>query len=152
MQASDHPSLNHVGFTVRDLDSAIAWLTGILGFVPGSRAGRPPGLAQALTGVIGAEVEIAFLDRPGLRLELLRYHAPQSDSGLPGPADPGAVHVALTVDDLRGIVAASALHGVRLLGEVIRVPEGPNRGAQVAYLHHPAGIMVELIQPPDRTG
>jgi catechol 2,3-dioxygenase-like lactoylglutathione lyase family enzyme len=151
MQACHHLSLNHVGFTVRGLDGPICWLTGVLGFVLTSRAGRPPGLAEALTGVAGAQVEIAFLDRPGLRLELLRYHAPVSASALPGPADHGAVHVALTVDDLAAIVAASAAHGVRLLGQVIRLPEGPNRGAQVAYLHHPEGIMVELIQPPPPT-
>jgi catechol 2,3-dioxygenase-like lactoylglutathione lyase family enzyme len=147
MQAYGRPALNHVGFVVDDLDAAAAWLTGVLGFDLTSRAGRPPGLAEALTGVAGAEVEIAFLDRPGLRLELLRYHAPESAGPLPGPADTGAVHLALTVDDLAGIVAASAPHGVRLLGQVIRVPEGPNRGAQVAYLRHPAGLMVELIQP-----
>jgi catechol 2,3-dioxygenase-like lactoylglutathione lyase family enzyme len=140
--------LNHVGLTVSDLDSAMHWLTGVFGFVPGSRAGRPPGLAEALTGVRGAEVEIAFLDRPGLRLELLRYRVPDLASHpLPGPADTGAVHLALTVADLAAVIAASVPHGAQVLGKVIRVPQGPNLGALVAYLRHPAGIMVELIQP-----
>lgn len=149
MQSNGLPSLNHIGCTVRDLDTAIFWLTAALGFSLSSRAGRPPGLAEALTGVSGAEVEIAFLDLPGLRLELLRYSvAENSDRPLPGPADLGAMHLALTVEDVDTVLATSAAFGVYCLGSVVTVPEGPNRGAKVAYVLHPAGLMVELIQRP----
>ena len=142
------PCLNHVGCTVSDLDGPIAWLTRVLGFALASRAGRPPGLAEALTGVRGAEVEIAFLERRGLRLELLRYTLPDPAPGsLPGPADTGAMHLALTVADIGALLHVSAGFGVLPLGSVVTVPQGPNRGAQVAYLRHPAGLMVELIQP-----
>jgi catechol 2,3-dioxygenase-like lactoylglutathione lyase family enzyme len=149
MQTPDLPALNHVGCTVSDLDGPIRWLTEVLGFSFTSRAGRPPGLAEALTGVRGAEVEIAFLDRPGLRLELLRYTLPDPVNGpLPGPADTGAMHLALTVASVSSTLAASASYGVGCLGAIVTVPEGPNRGARVAYLRHPAGLMVELIQNP----
>lgn len=142
------PILNHVGCTVLGLDAPIAWLTGVLGFSLSSREGRPPGLAEALIGVRGAEVEIAFLDRPGLRLELLHYTLPDpQERTLPGPVSIGAMHLALTVRDVESVIASSAAYGVSRLGAVLTVPEGPNRGARVAYVRHPAGVMVELIEP-----
>jgi len=150
MQATNLPALNHVGCTVGDLDGPIRWLTEVLGFSLTSRAGRPPGLAEALTGVRGAVVEIAFLDRPGLRLELLHYTLPDPVNGpLPGPADTGAMHLALTVDSVSSTLAASVGFGVGCLGAIVTVPEGPNRGARVAYLRHPSGLMLELIQGPE---
>lgn len=140
--------LNHVGFTVTALDPPIAWLTEAFGFVVVSRARRPAGLAQALTGVMGADVEIVFLEIEGLVLELIRYHAPEREDPMPDPANVAAAHVALSVPDIGAAIADAQAHGVSVLGEVVTVPAGPNRGGRLAYLRHPSGVFVELIQPP----
>lgn len=145
---TDRARLNHVGFTVSVLDAPIAWLIEAFDFKLTSRAARPPGLAQALTGVEGAEVEIAFLEIDGLVLELIRYHSPdRRHDALPDPATLAAAHVALTVPDIESAIDDAQRHGVRVLGDIVTVPAGPNRGGRLAYLCHPAGVFVELIQP-----
>lgn len=139
---------NHIGFTVSALDPTIDWLVDAFGFRLTSRAGRPTGMAQALTGVEGANVEIAFLEIDGLVLELIRYHTPDRDQpALPDPATRAAAHVALTVPDIEQSIADAHKHNAQVLGEIVTVPAGPNRGARLAYLRHPAGVFVELIQP-----
>jgi hypothetical protein len=34
----------------------------------------------------------------------------------------------------------------------VPITAGPNRGAQAVYLRDPNGILVELLQPPQRPG
>jgi len=139
--------LNHTGFTVSDLDGPLAWLVDGLGFRLLSRAGRPHGLATALTGVANADVEIAFLEGPGLVVELLRYKAPaRPQTPMPDPATPGAAHLALDVSDIDAAIAVSQRFGAQILGRVVTVPAGSNIGARLAYVAHPAGIALELIQ------
>lgn len=107
--------MNHIGFTVTDLDAAIGFLTGCAGFDLVSREGRPPEMAQRLTGVAGADVEIAFVRNAGLLVELLRFHAPDlTGAAIPTPAHPGAVHLALDVDDIAAFLNHAASHGLSL--------------------------------------
>ena len=77
---------NHTSFTVADLDRAIALFRDGLGFALTSRAGRDPRSIQTITGVAGAEVEIAYLRRPDHTVELIAYSAPRiEDASILGP-------------------------------------------------------------------
>ncbi|WP_323039535.1 VOC family protein [Gemmobacter sp.] len=138
--------VNHVSFTVTDLDGPIAFFRDGLGFALTSRAGRPAALAADLTGVPGADVEIAFLTGPGLVLELIRFLAPaRADGPLPAANCPSAAHVALETDALdRGLDIARRF-GLRQVGRVVQVATGPNRGRRLVYLQHPAGVNIELV-------
>lgn len=140
------PTINHVGLTVGDLDAAIAFLERF-GFAVQSRGGRPPGLAEALTGVAGAEVEIAFLTGAAVLVELLHYRAPRHAGPLPSPAHPGAAHLAVEVASIDAALRAGRAAGASSLGQVVVIPAGPNAGNRVAYVQHSCGVALELIEP-----
>ena len=138
---------NHTGVIVTDLDRAIGFFRDLLGFELLSRAPRAPALLGRMTGLPAPQVEIAHLQGPGHRVELIRYHT----TGIRGFEQPrvyddGAAHVALDV----GEVAAAAAHGLAPVGEIITIDEGPNRGREVVYLESDYGLLIELIGPLPR--
>ncbi|WP_112323686.1 VOC family protein [Oceanibium sediminis] len=136
---------NHIGFTVRKLDRSIEMLRDCFGFTLVERGPRPAGMAQRLTGVSGAEVEIAFLRTPGLLIELLSFQQPEN-AGPPRPNQPGAVHLALDLDDIDVALERAAHYGLCPLGEVVDIPAGPNKGRRVVYLQDADGLTLELIE------
>ena len=138
--------LNHTGFTVTDLDAALAFLTEGLGFTLISRAFRPGDMAERLTGVAGAQVEIAFVAREALQIELIRFHAGGVETmPINSPSYPGSAHIALNVSDVTACVERAKQFGAQLLGDIVTIPAGPNMGGKVGYLHHPAGFLLEVL-------
>ena len=140
---------NHTGFVVTDLDRAIGFFRDLLGYEVLSRAPRDPALMGRMTRLPQPELEIVHLQGPGHRIELLHY----ATNGIRNPDQPrvyddGAAHVALDVDDVEAAVAASAAHGLELVGEVVKIDAGPNRGRKVVYLQSAYGLTIELIGPP----
>ena len=140
---------NHTGFVVTDLDRAIGFFRDLLGFEVLSRAPRDPALMGRMTRLPQPELEIVHLQGPGHRIELLHYATNGiRNADQPRVYDDGAAHVALDVDDMDAAVAASAAHGLELVGEVVTIDAGPNRGRKVVYLQSAYGLTIELIGPP----
>lgn len=140
---------NHTGFVVTDLDRAIGFFRDLLGFAVLSRAPRDPALMERMTRLPQPRLEIVHLQGPGHRIELVHY----ATNGIrnvdqPRVYDDGAAHVALDVDDVDAAVAAAAAHGLELIGAVITIDAGPNRGRKVCYLQSAYGLSIELIGPP----
>jgi catechol 2,3-dioxygenase-like lactoylglutathione lyase family enzyme len=142
-------STNHTSFTVSNLDRTIAFFRDCLGFQVMSRAPRDPAIIRQVTGVAGAEMEIAFLRGPGHVLELIEYKAP-ADRGRVNarPCDTGFAHIAFDVDDADAAVAAAAKHGVHPINPPIAINAGPNKGRKVVYLRDADGVTVEFIEAP----
>jgi catechol 2,3-dioxygenase-like lactoylglutathione lyase family enzyme len=138
---------NHTGVIVTDLDRAIGFFRDLLGFEVLSRAPRDPGLIGRMTRLPAPQVEIAHLQGPGHRVELIRYHT-DGIRGFETPRvyDDGAAHIALDVDDIEAAVAAAAAHGLEPVGEIIAIDAGPNQGRKVVYLESPYGLLIEFIQ------
>ena len=67
---------NHTSFTVSSLDRSVGFFRDCLKFKLISRAPRDPAVVQKITGVEGADMEIAFLQGPGHTVELIEYKAP----------------------------------------------------------------------------
>lgn len=140
---------NHTGFVVTDLDRAIAFFRDLLGFELLSRAPRDPGLIARITGLPQPGVEIAHLQGPGQRVELIRYTTDDvRNLDRPRVYDDGAAHLAIDVDDVEAAVAASAAHGLEPVGETVAIDAGPNRGRKVVYLESAYGLTIEFIGPP----
>lgn len=138
---------NHTSFTVADIDRAIALFRDGLGFELLSKAPRDPVAIQAITGVAGGDVTIAFLQGPGHRVELIEYHAPAGrGSSTPRPCDAGFAHLALDVADMDAALAVAAEHGLGLLGEVYAIDQGPNAGRRVAYFRDDNGLTLEFLE------
>jgi catechol 2,3-dioxygenase-like lactoylglutathione lyase family enzyme len=140
---------NHTSFTVSDLDRSIAFFTGALGFELLSRAPRDPKAVEVISGVPGADIEVAFVQGPGHRIELIQYHGPAERGRVEcRPCDAGFAHVAYDVDNVEAAVEASAPHQVLPLGPITVIDKGPNAGGKVVYLRDPDGVTIEYIQKP----
>lgn len=126
--------LDHVAIGVSDLERALAFYQGVLGFrllghidLPDDERGRT----------------LTHLDTGRGVLELVHdARAPAHPSGPPNETQTGAQHIALRVTDLDAIVRT-------LLGAGVHVTRQPVRaagGARVACLADPDGTPIELIE------
>ncbi len=140
-------STNHTSFTVSDLDRTIGFFRDALGFEVTSRAPRDPAAIRHITGVEGAEIEVAYIRGPGHSLELIQYLSPPVRGLVEArPCDTGFAHVAYDVDDIEAALAASAAHGVHPINPPWVVDQGPNTGRRVVYCRDPDGITIEYIE------
>lgn len=144
---------NHVGFTVSDLDQAIARYVGLFGYALHDRGVRHPRGVELLTGVTGADIEVAHLHHPDLiAIELICYHGPQ-DAGrsTARPCDTGHMHLTFDVADIGAMVETAMTLGFEMAGRVVQSAKVANEGSQVVYLRDADGVTIELIQPPAGT-
>lgn len=140
---------NHTSFTVSDLDRTVGYFTDALGFKLISRAPRDSAVISRITGVAGADIEVAYVQGPGHRLELIQYRAPEDRGRVRSlPCDTGFAHVAFDVDDIDAAIAASAPHGVLPIGDPVPIDQGPNKGGRVVYMRDPDDVTVEFIEKP----
>ncbi len=67
-------------------------------------------------------------------------------------ANPGSVHLCLSVADARSAWERAVALGARPIVPEgpVEVDGGPNQGARAAYLRIHDGITLELFQPPPR--
>jgi len=140
-------STNHTSFTVSSLDRSVGFYRDCLGFELVSRAPRDPAVIQRITGVPGADLEIAFLRGPGHTLELIEYKAPADKGRVESrPCDTGFSHLAFNVDDVDAVLAAIAPFGVKPIGAPVPINAGPNQGRKVVYVRDWDGVTLEFIE------
>jgi catechol 2,3-dioxygenase-like lactoylglutathione lyase family enzyme len=140
---------DHTGITVSDLDRSLVFWRDVLGFELSHRAHQKGELAEQITGVVGAEILIAVVKAPGLKIELLEYRAPVDRKRLDArPCDVGSAHIALTVDDLGAVLETIAASGWKAAGKPQTLTTGPNAGKRVIYVRDPDGTTIEFMQLP----
>lgn len=146
-------TVNHTGITVKDLDRSIAMFCELFGFEQIDRSSRDPAIISTVTGVAGAEVDIAYVRNGAARLELLAYSAPADAADLrPRPHDLGSLHLALNVTDMDALLERALAWPLVPVGKEVRIDAGPNEGARIIYLSTPEeGLIIELIQLPVTT-
>jgi catechol 2,3-dioxygenase-like lactoylglutathione lyase family enzyme len=143
---------DHTGITVSNLERSLAFWRDVLGFEVSHTADQKGELAQEITGVEGAEINLVVLKTPGgHKIELLEYLAPadRKRANL-RPCDVGSVHVALLVDDLDVVLDRIAASGWKAAGKPQTLTRGPNRGKRVVYMRDPDGVTIELMQVSQR--
>lgn len=142
---------NHTSFTISDMDRSLGFFCDVLGFELLNRGRRDPDFIERVVAIPGADIEVAYIQAPGHRLELIQYHGPDSRRQVESrPCDSGFAHVAFDVDDIDAAIAASKGAGVMPLGPPQDLDRGPNKGGRVVYTRDPDGITIEFIQPPKR--
>ena len=138
---------NHTSFTVSSLDDSIGFFCEALGFELLSRAPRDPDIVQQISGIKGADIEVAFIQGPGHRIELIQYHGPNDRSRVESrPCDTGFAHVAYDVDNVDQAINSSKIFSFFALGDPVSIDKGPNAGCRVVYLRNHDGITVEFIE------
>ncbi len=142
-------ALNHVCFTVSDLERSIAFWTHLLGTAPERRVDYNGPTDEAVTGYPGAHFLAAYFRLPGdVLLELFEYLEPASSR--PSSTETyvvGNAHLGLVVDDLDA--AYRRLQGTgatfRSPGPV-QVTSGEHTGARSMYVRDPDGITIEILE------
>src|SRR3954469_941477 len=96
---------DHVGITVADLDTAMAFFVGLGLEVEGTRGFVEGEFLDTVIGIPGSRTEIVMLRPPdgGTRLELSRFVRPDHEPGWPAPManELGIRNVAFEVEDLQ---------------------------------------------------
>jgi catechol 2,3-dioxygenase-like lactoylglutathione lyase family enzyme len=146
---------DHVGFTVPELEPAVAFFTETLGceaFYPlGPFSGGDSTWMQDHLNVDPrATIPAMRLVRcgNGANLEIFQYTAPEQDMTPPRNSDVGGHHVAFYVDDMAAAVAYLRGKGVQVLGEPTTMTEGPSAGETWVYFLAPWGMQLELVSYP----
>jgi glyoxylase I family protein len=146
--------LDHVGFTVPDLDEATRFLVDVLGceylYSLGPFADEGDWMADHLNvHPRTTMVENRFFRLGGQTiLEVFHYDAPDRSSTPPRNSDVGGHHVALYVEALDA--AVEHLHKLELtvLGEPTP-SNGPSEGQRWVYFLAPWGMQFELVSYPN---
>jgi catechol 2,3-dioxygenase-like lactoylglutathione lyase family enzyme len=145
--------VDHIGFTVPDLEEARAFLVDTLGceymYTLGPYRHDDDWMSEHL-GVHPRAVmrELHFFRCGGQAIfEVFEYSAPDQNMTMPRNSDVGGHHVALYVDDLDAAVAYLKSRGVTVMGDPT-VSKGPSEGQRWVYFLAPWGMQFELVSYP----
>jgi glyoxylase I family protein len=145
--------LDHIGFTVPDLEQAHAFLVEVLGCEYMYRLGPFRSDDDWMSDHMNVDPrtvmkELRFYRCGGQAVfEVFAYDAPDSRSELPRNSDVGGHHVALYVDDLDSAVEYLKNAGVTVLGEPT-TSKGASLGQRWVYFLSPWGMQFELVSYP----
>jgi catechol 2,3-dioxygenase-like lactoylglutathione lyase family enzyme len=147
--------LDHIGFTVPDLEQAHQFLTGVIGCeymysLGPFRHDDSDWMLEHLNVDPRAVMRQLHFYRCGGQavFEVFEYSAPDQNTVLPRNSDIGGHHVALYVDDLDAAVEYLHSHGLTVLGEPT-ASRGPSAGQRWIYFLTPWGMQWELVSYPD---
>ncbi len=136
---------DHIGITVSDLDTAMAFFVG-LGLEVEGRMFLEGDFLDTVIGIPGSRTEIVMLRPPdgGTGLELSSFVRPDHDPGSPAPmaTELGLRSVALEVDDIQATIDMLAADGYGLVGGLGEYEQS----WRMAYVRGPEGIIVALAE------
>jgi catechol 2,3-dioxygenase-like lactoylglutathione lyase family enzyme len=145
-------TVDHLGYTVSDLDRSVGFYSFLLEREPTTRktwAGVE--YIGRIQGYPGLAVEAAFFELPGgLTLELVQYLSPDHAIVDMETFNAGNAHLALVTPDLHRLFERLRGRAQLRSDAPVRIEWGPYVGGYAARLRDPDGITIELIQlPPD---
>jgi catechol 2,3-dioxygenase-like lactoylglutathione lyase family enzyme len=146
--------LDHVGFTVPDLDQAHRFLVDVLGCEHLYDLGpfeHPD--SDWMTRHLGVHPRAVMRNRwfrcgDQAVFEVFTYDAPDQRESVPRNSDVGGHHVALYVEDLDAAVDHLRAAGVDVL-DGPTASRGPAAGNRWIYFRAPWGMQFELVSYPD---
>ncbi len=143
-------AVDHTGITVSDLDRSIAFYRDILGLEVTEKIPCRGELFEKITGVPGAEIDIAYVRAPGHQIELLCYRNPADRvRSTLRPCDSGAMHLTFRVEDIGAVVEAARVAGFEAVNPIQTVADGPRKGLRGIYARDPDGVVLEFLQFPE---
>jgi glyoxylase I family protein len=146
--------VDHIGFTVPDLEAAREFLVDVLGceymYTLGPFEHDDDWMSRHLNVDDRAVMrELHFFRCGGQAIfEVFQYEAPDQHTRQPSNSDIGGHHVALYVEDLDAAVEFLRSRDVTMLGEPT-ASSGPSAGQRWVYFLAPWGMQFELVSYPD---
>jgi len=149
--------VDHISWSVPDLQAAIDFYVGVIGAVELYRMG-PMDAAdipresdgrdwmETHVNVPGARLTLAMLQlAPNMKFQLVQYDLPApATAAPPRNNDRGGHHLGLLVADVPAAAAHLRAHGCTLM-EPIMIGEGPLAGKTNLYVLDPWGHQLELV-------
>lgn len=137
--------LTHLGLCVADLDRSIAFYRDAIGMEEIGRMTVPDGVTAPLLQLPSSDMDLVYLQRDGLRLELIWYPTLGTvGDGEPREMNrPGFTHLSIRVDDLEDLAAAITSAGGQVVEGTTVTFDGGNRGIMAL---DPDGTRIELIE------
>ncbi len=145
--------VEHVGFTVPDLEEATAFFVDVIGcelvYSLGPFRSDTDWMVEHLAVHPRAVMQELRFFRcgNGPNFEVFQYQAPDQRHVPPRNSDIGGHHLAFYVEDLDAAIRHLHAHGVRVLGEPTS-SSGPSRGQRWVYFLTPWGMQLELVSFP----
>ena len=147
--------IDHIGFTVPDLEEATSWLVDVLGcelmYSLGPFASEDSDWMLEHMNVHPRSVmeQLRFFRCGGQAIfEVFQYSSPEQNARPPRNTDIGGHHVALYVDDLDAAVDDLRTAGVDVLGDPT-ASRGASEGQRWVYFLAPWGMQFELVSYPN---
>ena len=140
--------MSHIGICVSDRVCALRFYRDVLGFRYVSELDVKGLPASTLLRLSDVELRAIYLEREGVRIELLCYGSPShKGDGVPRPMNQlGLTHLSLRTDDLDRTLADVEGADVEILRETrIEIPEADTKAIFIA---DPDGTLIELVQQP----
>ena len=148
--------IDHLNIVVADMERALAFYVGVLGFIKTKEAHLEGAWIEKIVGLRGVKAHAVFIVSPGgePRIELLKYETPASAVVAENSRANtlGLRHFALRVDDIAAVTAKLRAAGVTVFSEPVRVPGGVVKfdsgsgGKTLVYFLDPDGVIVELAE------
>jgi catechol 2,3-dioxygenase-like lactoylglutathione lyase family enzyme len=138
----------HFGICVADPERSMRFYRDLLGFRPLTRLVVSDASSAQLVGLDDLDLHSYFLERDGVRIELLHYVSPGHEDGtVARPMNRrGLTHMALRVEGL-----AEMLEQIEQAGFQIMKSTHIHRlglGTSVVFVLDPDGVRIELIELP----
>ena len=136
------PGIHHTGMTVSDLQRSIEFYE-LFGYEVAARIEEEGEEVDRGTGVDGAHLSVAVLERGPSRLELIQYTSPPGGAAAHTANNAiGSAHICLQVDDIDEAVAELSAKGIEFQSE----PIYHESGIRWVYCRDPDGVTAELLQ------
>ena len=145
--------VDHVGFTVPDLDEATRFLVDVLGCEYLYSLGPFLDAGTWMRDHLGVHPRATIPENRFFRcggqaiFEVFQYTSPDQRRDVPRNSDIGGHHLALYVDDLDAAVAHLRRHDVAVLGTPT-ASTGAHQGQRWVYFRAPWGMQLELVSYP----
>ncbi|EKT78295.1 glyoxalase/bleomycin resistance protein/dioxygenase [Rhodococcus opacus M213] len=143
--------VDHVAFTVPDLDDATRLFTDLLGAEELYRSTRGPDAAlmpEHFAVPEDAHLELRMLRLPpNLNVELFQWWSDDRSTNFPRPSDAGGHHLCFVVDDVDDVIKAIKQHpSIRVLGSRKEVAgDSPVAGNRWVYAQTTWGLVLEFV-------
>ena len=150
-------SVDHISWTVPDLEAALRFYVDVIGAeelfrlgpidaadIPVGEDGRD--WMESHVGVAGARLTLVMLKlTDNMNFQLVQYDKPADRrQDVPRNCDRGGHHLGLKVDDVDKAIAYLQAHGCTSL-ETIEISEGPLAGKKNVYVLDPFGHQLEIV-------
>ena len=139
-------NMNHVSYTVRNLDESVKFYRDVLGLECVSLAERDEEFSSAVTGIPGVRMKIAYMKAANCSVELIQYITGAGEQVDTRTCNIGSAHICFNIQNYDDWLARMNKNKVGFRGKLCVVPAGPNVGKRVCYMMDNDGNNLEFIE------